>query len=371
MRVSEPYTIFPRKFPSGKIVYYYQYRMDNGQRSTPKSTGCSTEASAKRFCNKLYNQGEFEKTSLVRFDNYTNGFFNTDSRYYKWKIANKEHLSLETLLAYDKFLRNQLLPFFADYKLCAIKRANVKDWVIWANDRWSPKTVNSAQTVLNLIFKQAIDEEVIENNPCYNLSFRDIQKKPRELLSLEEVQKIYHSEKWWYDNQKLFLLDIITGMRISEVVALRNEDVKENYIQVGKTYSRTFGMEEHTKTYISRYVPIPSELAQELHVDREFLFVNHKGKKKGQPMDINSFYTNLLMIYESLGIDYKKRNLAVHTNRDFYNTYLRSENITDAKIRAVIGHKDKDMTDLYTYWKPEMFKEVYEAQDKLYHLIKG
>ncbi|SEP79321.1 Site-specific recombinase XerD [Treponema bryantii] len=368
MRVTEPYTIFPRTLSSGKTVYYYQFRDDKGHRSSAKSTGCTTISSAKRFCQKLYNEGAFKKDSSLSFSVYTQDFFSEHSRYYKWKVANKERISRETMLAYDKFLRNQLIPFFSDYKITAIKRSDVKEWVIWANDKWSPKTVNSAQTVLNLIFKQAIDEEIIENNPCYNLSFRTIQKKHRELLTIEEVRDLYNNGKWWYDNKLIFLLDIITGMRISEVVALQSEDIHDNYIDVKHSYSRQFGLGS-TKTNECRFVPIPTELAKTLRLRRGFLFINHEGQNIGKPLNINSFYTNLTENYTYCGIDYKSRGLTVHTNRDFYNTYLESENVPEPKIRAVIGHKDSSMTNLYTYWKPDMFSEVYSAQEKLYRII--
>lgn len=368
MRVTEPYTIFLRTFPSGKTVYYYQFRDEKGKRSTPKSTGCTTLASARRFCQKLYNDGEFKTASKTTFQKYTENLFTTDSRYYKWKVANKENISLETLLAYNKFLQNQLMPYFSDYIITDIKRADVKDWVIWANEKWSPKTVNLAQTVLNLIFKQAIDEELVVNNPCYNLSFRTVQKKQRELLTIEEVRDLYNKGKWWYDNQLVFLLDIITGLRISEVVALQSENVYENYIDVKHSYSRQFGLGA-TKTYESRYVPIPSTLADTLRQFQGYIFVNHEGKNRGKPLNINSFYSNLVENYKLLGIDYQTRGLTVHTNRDFYNTYLLSENVPEAKIRAVIGHKDSSMTNLYTYWKPDMFSEVYTAQEKLYRII--
>lgn len=368
MRVTEPYTIFPRTLSSGKTVYYYQFRDEQGHRSSAKSTGCTTLSSARRFCQKLYNDGAFKKDASISFSAYTQDFFSESSRYYKWKIANKERISLETMLAYNKFLRNQLIPFFADYKITNIKRSDVKEWVIWANDKWSPKTVNSAQTVLNLIFKQAIDEELIGNNPCYNLSFRTIQKKHRELLTIEEVRDLYNNGKWWYDNQLIFLLDIITGMRISEVVALQSDDVHENYLDVRHSYSRQFGLGS-TKTNECRFVPIPYEIAYTLRTFQGFIFVNHEGRHIGEPLNINSFYTNLTENYVRCGIDYKKRGLTVHTNRDFYNTFLESENVPEPKIRAVIGHKDSSMTNLYTYWKPDMFSEVYTAQDKLYRMI--
>ena len=368
MRVTEPYTIFPRKLPSGKTVYYYQYRDALGRRTTAKSTGCITLASAKRFCQKLYNAGAFKKDNALTFGAYTKDFFSEKSRFYKWKIANKERISRETLLAYDKFLRNQLTPYFNDVCVTKIKRADIKEWVIWANDKWSPKTVNSAQTVLNLIFKQAIDDDIVEYNPCSNLTFRTIQKKERELLTIAECRDLYNCGRWWYDNQLIFLLDIITGMRISEVVALHSDNIYENYIDVCHSYSRQFGM-GGTKTNESRFVPIPAVLSEKLRLKQGFIFTNHEGKNKGKPLNINSFYTNLLDNYIYCGIDYKKRGLTVHTNRDFYNTFLQSENVPEPKIRAVIGHKDKSMTNLYTYWKPEMFPEVYKAQLKLYKEI--
>ncbi|MCR5314196.1 MAG: tyrosine-type recombinase/integrase [Bacteroidaceae bacterium] len=371
MRVTEPYTIFPRTLPSGKTVYYYQFRDEQGHRSSAKSTGCTTLSAARRFCQKLYNSGEFKTASKLSFAKYTENFFSMNSRYYKWKVANKEKISQETLLAYNKFLRNQLMPYFADFGITSIKRSDIKDWVIWANERWAPKTVNSAQTVLNLIFKQALDEEIIEYIPSANLSFRDVEKVKRDLLTIQEIRDLYNNGKWWYDNKLLFLLDIITGMRISEVVALRTENVYENYLDVKHSYSRAFGM-GGIKTYVNRYVPIPVEMAKKLKTFDDFIFVNHEGKHIGKPLNINSFYTNLIENYERLGIDHKKRKLSVHTNRDFYNTYLLSENVPDAKVRAVIGHKDPTTTNLYTYWKPDMFPEVYEAQYKLYkEIING
>lgn len=368
MRVTEPYTIFPRKLKSGKTVFYYQFRDDAGKRSTAKSTGCKTLSSARRFCQKLYNSGELVTNSDQSFLNYTKDFFSENSRYYRWKIANKERISKESLVAYDKFLRNQLLPYFADFTVTKIKRADIKEWVIWANDRWSPKTVNSAQTVLNLIFKQAIDDEIVEYNPCANLTFRTIQKKERELLTLQEVKQLYSCGRWWYDNQLVFLLDIITGLRISELVALRSENIHENYLDIKHSYSRQFGL-GNTKTNESRYVPIPSTFSDILRIRDGYIFVNHEGRNKGKPLNINSFYTNLIDNYAYCGIDYKTRRLTVHTNRNFYNSYLLSQNVPEPKVRAVIGHKDSSMTNLYTYWKPEMFPEVYEAQLKLYKEI--
>lgn len=53
MRITEPYTIFLRKLPSGKSVYYYQFRNENGVRSPAYSTGTNKLSQARRLCQKL------------------------------------------------------------------------------------------------------------------------------------------------------------------------------------------------------------------------------------------------------------------------------------------------------------------------------
>ena len=103
MRIYEPFTIFPRTLKSGKVVYYYQFRTETGARKGMRSTGCTTLTAARRYCNQLYNSGAMIKSNKINFDNYSKDFFSENSRFYKWKIANKETISKETLMAYDKF----------------------------------------------------------------------------------------------------------------------------------------------------------------------------------------------------------------------------------------------------------------------------
>lgn len=361
MRITEPYTIFPRTLNSGKTVYYYQYRQQDGSRSTAKSTGQTTLAGAKRFCNKLYNSGEFEKTSSTRFSVYVADFFEKDKPFYQWKKVSKSNLTENTLDRYKQLLKYQLIPYFDNYQISNITRQTVKSWIVWASERWSDKTVNNAQTVLNHILNQAVEENIIKYNPANNLSFRETDKVERELLTFEEVYAIYHSDKWKDENRRLaFLLTVITGMRIGEVVCLRNEDIAENYINVRHNWVRKHGMSD-CKTHLQRYVPKPTELI--LKSDNgDFLFPS----SNGQPFNISRMRDNLFRICVSLGIDYNGRNLNTHTLRNYFITYLQRENVSESKIKAIVGHKDSTMTGLYTYWKPDMFPEVYEAQYKLY-----
>ena len=365
MRVTEPYTIFSRKLPSGKVVYYYQFRDENGLRSNAKSTGQTTLAGARRVCQKLYNEGKFKKYSSTCFSNFTKDFFTKDGDFYKWKKVNNEKLTDETLLAYNKFLRNQLLPYFADVQIDSITKSTVKQWIIWASEKWSAKTVNNAQTVLNIILKQAVDRNLIAFNPAQGLAFRKITRKTRELLSVKELRLIYHSDLWYRESDRnLFLLQAITGLRIGEAIAIQKADIKKNYLDIKHSYSNQFGLGD-TKTKVCRCVPVPVDFP--FPKKDGFIFCDDNG----EPTNIRTFHYHFTKVMESLKIDVKERGLTTHTLRNFYISYLRSENVTDAKIKAVVGHKTNDVTDWYTFWKADMFPEVYSAQLKLYEEIRG
>lgn len=370
MRISEPYIIFPRTLKSGKVVYYYQFRTDTGARSTAKSTGCTSLSQAKRYCNKLYNQGEFKKNSSNTFSVYTKDFFSKDSQFYLWKKASRMNITDSTLLNYSQILEYRLLPFFADVQICNITRTLVKQWVIWASKKWSIKSVNNAQSVLNLILKQAVDDELLDFNPAMGLSFRRIEKKQRVLLTLEEIIQIYHSPLWKHEISKnIFLLSTITGMRVGEIIALKQENIFETYIDVKHSYNKAVHQLGETKTHEKRLVPIPQGLTF-LKANLGDIWIFEGNRKR--PFNDSLIIKDLHYICECMGIDWKARGVTIHSMRNFFISYMQMQNISQPKIRAVVGHKDSTMTGLYTYWKPDMFPEIYEEQLNLYKtIIKG
>lgn len=364
MRIKEPYTIYKRTLRSGRKVYYYQLRDADGKRTAGKSTGKSIKAEATIYCLNLYKSGEMGKASRLTFQKFTRYFFSESSDYCRWKKASGENITKETLLSYDKFLRNQLLPYFKDFQMKDITKADVKKWIVWGSSKWSAKTMNNAQTTLNIIMRQAVEKRISAENPADGLKFRRIEKKKREILTIDEVREIYKSDLWKNEKfRQMFLTAAVTGMRISEIAALRNSDVKDGFLDVSHSYSRQFGLGD-TKTHTARFVPVPKGLV--LKSDTEYIF-----EEDGKPVSITRVYNAMLLICRKIGIDTRKRGITVHTLRNFFISYLQAENVSGAKIRAVAGHKDPTMTGLYTYWKPEMFPEVYEAQEKLFRMITG
>lgn len=155
-------------------------------------------------------------------------------------------------------------------------------------------------------------------------------------------------------------------MRIGEVLALTPHEVSEKFVNVCHSYDDSLGLGD-TKTKKSRYVPIPDNFFTAEELNNPWIFCREDNKDL--PILRIGFYKNFVKICEEIGIDCKERGITVHTLRNFFISYLQSVNIPEPKIRAIVGHKDNSMTELYTYWNPEMFPEIYEAQLNLYKQI--
>jgi len=363
MRITEPYTLFKRTLNSGRIVYYYQFRTESGKRTTAHTTGCNTIAKARRYVQHLYITGQLKSHSKETFENFASGFFDYDGELAEWRKLSGNPIMENTLKTYQAILIHRLIPYFKDYKICDISTDDVKKWILWASEKWSPKSVNSSQNVLSMIFNNAIEKNLIEKNPCANIGVRSIERKVRELLTVEEIKQIYNYE---WDNQagrRVFLIACLTGMRVGEILALQKENVKDGYFDVKHSWNGRFGLTP-TKTKKNRYVPFPKEI----NLESESNWIIYS-QKDDRPLTQGMVHRKFVKVCNALKIDVKSRNLNVHTLRNFFISYMKGKNVPEIKVKATVGHTDSTITDWYTYWKPEMLKEVYDVQNELYHLI--
>lgn len=362
MRITEPYTIFLRTLASGRKVYYYQYRDDEGKRSSIRSTGCTSLAKARRYCEKLYQSGQFKLKPSILFKVFTKDIFSKEGEFYRWKVISGHKITDSSLSLYKNALKNYLLPFFAEIRIDKITVDTVKEWRVWINSKYKANTVKLSQLVLKHILEQAIEKKIILQNPCSMVSGQKIVRKEKILLTIEELKKIFAAD-WDKTAKRACLTACITGMRIGEVIALQDSDVQKNFLNVYKSYSEIYGLGD-TKTHKKRYVPIPCNF--KLKSGTTWVF-----EKEGKPFPRSLIYKKFRECLKSLGIDYEARGITIHSFRNFFISYMEKESVPFKKIQATVGHTDGTMTEWYTFWKPDMLQEVYIAQQKLYDIITG
>jgi integrase len=375
MRIKANFTVFPRKMPSGRVVFYFQCYDENGVRQNGRSTGCSKKTEAAAYCMRLYRAGILvPKKKTVTFGDFSEGW---------WDVATCKYLQLRQLsdpfsegtIAMNKAnTENYLKEFFENIRLEDITKEVMNEWFLYMKGKGlSASTTNTALKTLRVMLDEAVNKGIILGNPAKEVKELKVEEPERVILTLEELRKLFPAD-WMevWDNTVIYKahkLAACTGMRISELRGLRGEYVFEDYIYVCGQYTR-HGYQRHTKTKQSRNIPITAAMRGELEEligenGEGFVFSEDGGKMPVTMERINRGFEKAL---GNIGIGHEERldrNLSFHAWRHFFNTVLRMNNVTDAKVQSVTGHKSKKMTDHYTHFDTRQFTEVREVQTKL------
>jgi integrase len=375
MRIKANFTVFPRKMPSGRTVFYFQCYDENGVRQNGRSTGCSKKTEAAAYCMRLYRAGALvpDKKTMT-FGEFAVGW---------WDVATCKYLALRQLsdplsegtIAMNKAnTENYLKWFFGNMRLGDITKEVMREWFLDMKGKGlSASTTNTALKTLRVMLDEAVNRGILNSNPAKEVKELKTEEPERIILTLEELRELFPAD-WTrvWDNEiicKAHKLAACTGMRISELRGLRGEYVFDDYIYVCGQYTR-HGYRGHTKTKQNRNIPITGAMKRELDdlllMNGEgFVFSEDGGKAPITMERINRGFEKAL---GNIGIGHAERlerNLSFHAWRHFFNTVLRMNNVTDAKVQSVTGHRSKKMTDHYTHFDTRQFTEIREVQTKL------
>ncbi len=131
-----------------------------------------------------------------------------------------------------------------------IKAKDIKNFLKTINI-YANTTIEKIYQLLGQTFRRAVERDYIIKKP---MLFEEVKKPKsdkldREIISLsiEEEKKFLEAlsnEKTPYKN--IILLMLFTGMRIGEVLAIKLNDIDDNYIYVSQTMTR----DENDKTIL-------------------------------------------------------------------------------------------------------------------------
>ncbi len=232
----------------------------------------------------------------------------------------------------------------------------------------------------SLPLKEAVRLNIIKENPMDNILKASGGDKERGVLTKEEV--IALRNKLEEKKDSLFpsfyygvLLAIITGMRISEIRAIRTEDVvptdnPELYkIIIRHSVGYLSGLKS-TKGKYERAVLIPSDLAVSLIANASLdgvILPSPQNKKSymSVPALRGAFYSLL----EDISIteeERQKRNISFHSLRHTFSTLGRDFDIPQEDRMLVLGHKTKAVNDRYTHSSDDALERVSKLSLELY-----
>lgn len=344
-RYKQPYSLYKR----GKYWYYRTY--DNkGIRTVAKSTGCTSKALAREQLDQLFKAGTLWSSSQS-FESYALHFFDDNSHFVKDRV---KPLAENTLRGYRIKLNQYLLPNLKGIALKDISYSRLKDLRIWMLERYSVSNTISTMSTLKLIIDAAYRDRLILENPFSFLEPLSLKQNTRDAFTLDEVIELYHSISDEFKN--IILLMSLTGMRISEAVGIREDDILQGKGFLFIDLKKQFNLNKYKalKTGEVRQIPIIEELQSCIGFP---------------PTRLSAFYREYNKIKKQFK-DVDKRQLSFHSLRHFFITNAKSEGIPEIKVETIAGHSLKGISKVYTNFKVDDLLEILEWQKSTYKKIK-
>ncbi len=222
----------------------------------------------------------------------------------------------------------------------------------------SSRSVAHHITVLTSFYNFLIDEKIIEKNPCENIMNVKLPKKLPVYLTEEEVSKLLDiplNTEYDYRNKAMLELLYATGLRISELVNL-----KVNDIDFDECIVRVFG-----KGKKERIVPIADVALKYLKMYlnnyrglilkdtlSDYIFISNSKKNISR----QGFFKILKSEAKRSGID---KEVSPHVLRHSFATHLLSHGANLRIIQELLGHEDISTTEIYAHLINEKLKDDY------------
>lgn len=224
----------------------------------------------------------------------------------------------------------------------------------------SPKTIRNYLSFVSDIMQYAVRMGMIQNNPCRNVILPPLEKKEKEVYTLDEAQTFLDSlQTAPLKYQAFFVLAIYTGFRRGELLGIEWSDIDfENHvISIRRTslYTKEKGIfTDTTKTENSRRsLKLPAEVFVVLHRYRaeqtsERLQLGDQWQQSdrifvtwnGSPMHPNTTYQWLKRFCERTG----QRFLGIHQFRHLNASLLIGAGIDPKTVSSSLGHTQVSTT---------------------------
>lgn len=305
-------------------------------------------------------------------------------------LTGKANVETKTKLDYEHRMAKDVYPFIGSVPLTKLTPAHIRTlYGKLASERGlSPRTIRYTHTVLSQALELAVEDGVMQKNPCRRSSVREvIPKKVKTditILTPEEVRKVLTKET---DVMKhaLFRLLLTAGLRPQEACALKWEDLTGNTLRIAHALHNVGKGRYEDAPYLktdgsARQVELSTETLGALQVHRKeqaaaILKAGEKYTRKdyifatgtGQFVDIANVRRWWKAALTRCSLD--ERSL-YHTRHTHLSHLLESgENPQAVAERS--GHKDPTtLLNTYAHTLPGASGRLAERQEAMLRAVK-
>lgn len=278
--------------------------------------------------------------------------------YLRYLLIDKNY-SKNTIDSYNIDLE-KFIFYFKDKDIKKITSDNLKEYIKYLNKQnLNEKSISRNISCLKSFYKYLIIEKIVKNNVTDALYMPKVQKSLPNILSPDEVDKLLDIEltdSFSYRNKAMLELMYSSGLRVSELVDLKLQDIDfhQDIVRIfGKgSKERVIPIGDYAKEYLEKYI---NEYRNTMFKNgvNEYVFLNNHGSK----MTRQGFFKIIKKISNEVGI---KKEISPHTLRHSFASHMLKYGADLRTIQELLGHSDISTTQIYTHITNEELKNNYE-----------
>lgn len=285
------------------------------------------------------------------------------NHYTKNELDEKSEKRSSTRQTYSTFLSTYVKPKWQGIRLDQVKPVEVERWL--RSLTLAPSTKSKIRNILSSLFSHARRYGMIPNNPIQSVRCSAKRLREPDILTPEEFNSLV--EQLPLRERTMVLLAGTTGLRRSELIALRWADVDFPSLQIRVNKSCVRGVIGDTKTTASaKPVPLHPIVAEAMKLwksetlykqEPDLLFPSVR-KKGSVPVWPDVILKKIIRpAADRAGIMGKR--IGWHTFRHSLGTNLRSLGVDVKVAQTTLRHANSRITlELYTQAVPSAVREA-------------
>jgi site-specific recombinase XerD len=216
----------------------------------------------------------------------------------------------------------------------------------------SPNTKKTVAGFFRKLYKFALENDIVFKNYAESLVIPAIKVQNEKTVFTETEIAALWNEAGADDNIDIVLILLYSGMRVSELLTLKKEQINiaEDHIIAGSK----------TEAGRDRYIPIHRKIKPiiERHIaahDNEYLFVS----KNNTAISYNAFHSRRFTpLMQKLNI-----NHTVHETRHTFISKLHAAGADQIAVKKIVGHVSNDTTESYTHIQKDILHATVNLID--------
>jgi integrase len=294
------------------------------------------------------------------------------SKHYQQRefAQNNTRIAYSTRKAYEGYLKKWIEPRWGQHQLLNIRAVEVESWLKSLN--LAPGTCCKLRNVMSVLFNHGRRHDLCDKNPIEWVRQGAKRRTAPDILTSTEVRALLAN--LLFRERTLVLLAVTTGLRRSELFALKWKDVDFAAKQIYVTRSIVQKVIGVCKTESSQKpVPAHDDLIEALcdwhrqtpyRSPESWVFASRVNRGRWPYLPQEIMRRHILPVARKLGIT---KRIGWHTFRHTYSTLLRSTGAELKIMQELLRHSTIRVTlDTYTQ---AVTKEKRTAQEAVVALL--